>query len=189
MNPESVRIRVLEIRALLALTNKEVRLINPKKEQLIIWRERKTDEKFRRGKLRWLMFPNQYDKKKTSPGQMTSSFQTQNKMENSTVWSVFASIQSLRRFLHLGCDFFERWACTYKKMKKIGHVCPTAKLSFFPIFMHKIRKKRFCCACVHVYAKFSRNSLMFYAYMFYAHIKRPKIQKNYACIKHICIYA
>jgi hypothetical protein len=47
------------------------------------------NEKFRRGKLRWLMFPNEYDNKKTSPGQVTISFQTQNKMENSTVLFVF----------------------------------------------------------------------------------------------------
>ena len=74
-------------------------------------------------------------------------------------------------------------------------MCLTAKLfpsqlSFFvTLFMHKIHKKRFCCACAHVYAKFSQNILMFYAYMFYARIKRPKIQKIYAHIKHIRIYA
>ncbi len=48
---------------------------------------------------------------------------------------------------------------------------------FFLIFMHKIRKKRFCCACAHVDAKFSRNILMFYAYVLCAHKKaeNPKI--------------
>jgi hypothetical protein len=56
---------------------------------------------------------------------------------------------------------------------------------FFPIFMHKIRKKRFCCACAHVDAKISRNILMFYAYVLCAHKKaeNPKIlcaHKTYA---------